>query len=29
MLLKEVKERVLKTVYDSAGHALSVDDFAK
>ena len=29
MLLKEVKERILKIVYDSDGHALSVDDFAK
>lgn len=29
MLFKEVKERILKTVYDSAGHALGVDDFAK
>ena len=29
MLLKEVKESILKIVYDSDGHTLSVDDFAK
>ena len=30
MLLKEIKDRILKIVYDSAEHTqLSIDDFAK